>query len=89
LKPNGVTNTDIDWWLEGRKKLNAIIREYNEWQIDGFNKEEKGRLLARIECGIQTCACTARRWSVLVECLRTNESICYAVLMFIVVADLS
>ena len=47
-------NTDIEWWNKGRRELNVAIRQYNEWQIEGKDEQEKKRLLARIEYGIQT-----------------------------------
>lgn len=45
-----------EWQRDGRTKLNKIIQIYNQWQIDGFPQEEKQRLLANIEYGIQTFA---------------------------------
>jgi len=44
-------NTPIGWWNENRRKINEIIRLYNEWQtvhhFDRYQKEiVKGRSLA-------------------------------------------
>jgi hypothetical protein len=50
------TDTDIDWWNQGRAQLNPIIKAYNQWQIDGFDTDEAVRLRAQIICGIQTFA---------------------------------
>jgi len=50
------TDTAIDWWNEGRAKLNEIIKPYNQWQIDGFDAEDGIKLRARIIQGIQTFA---------------------------------
>lgn len=50
------TNSPIDWWNEGRTKLNAIIKPYNQWQIDGFDIEQAKKLRAQIIYGIQTFA---------------------------------
>lgn len=50
------TDSPIGWWNEGRAKLNKIISAYNQWQIDGFDKEEAVKLQAQIICGLQTFA---------------------------------
>jgi hypothetical protein len=50
------TNSPIGWWNEGRTKLNEIIKPYNQWQIDGFNKQEIPKLRAQIIYGLQTFA---------------------------------
>lgn len=47
-------NTEINWWNESRKKLNKIIRDFNQWQINGFDGGKMMKLLAKIEYGKQT-----------------------------------
>lgn len=51
--------TSIEWWNEGRRKLNEIIRLYNQWQIDNQPAESRQRLANTIEMGIQTFASRA------------------------------
>jgi hypothetical protein len=47
--------TGINWWNEGRKKLNKIIRKFNKWQrVHDFDPEKSRKLLSRIEEGKQT-----------------------------------
>lgn len=31
--------TDIEWWTTNRKKLNEVIRSFNQWQLNGFSEE--------------------------------------------------
>ena len=54
-------DTDISWALEGRKKLNVIIREYNAWQreaieTDYYTSKGAQHLRALIEEARQTWA---------------------------------
>jgi len=59
------TNTGIDWWDDGRRKANKIIRRYNKWLRNGCPPEKKEKLLARIEQGLQTFAsdgCDGPAW---------------------------
>lgn len=30
-------DTGINWWNKARIEVNKIIREFNQWQIDGFH----------------------------------------------------
>lgn len=46
--------TSIDWQKKSRKELNKIIKAYNDWQINGFDRVEAHRVLALIEYGKQT-----------------------------------
>ena len=48
--------TSVEWRYESRVRLNRIIREYNEWQIDGFDPVAKRRVEALIDWGFQTFA---------------------------------
>ena len=50
------TDSPISWWNEGRTKLNAIIKPYNQWQIDGFDPQEASTVRALIIQGLQTFA---------------------------------
>lgn len=43
------------WVLRGRKSLNIVIRDFNEWQIAGFPPERSRSVLARIEWGKVQC----------------------------------
>ena len=47
-------DTPIDWWNESRIELNKIIEIYNNWQIEGFDKENSKKVIAHIEYGKQT-----------------------------------
>lgn len=50
--------TEIEWWNEGRRKLNAIIRMVNKWSIDGCPAKRAERILRHIDMGEQTFAAT-------------------------------
>lgn len=47
-------NTGINWWNDGRKKLNKVIRKFNQWQINGMTEKKKIKLLSKIDHGKQT-----------------------------------
>lgn len=47
-------DVNMSWWKSSRIELNKIIDAYNEWQIDGFDKDKSNRVLALIEYGKQT-----------------------------------
>lgn len=32
-------DTDIEWWTTNRKKLNEVIRSFNQWQLNGFSED--------------------------------------------------
>lgn len=49
-------NTRIDWWCEGRIKLNVIIRMVNNWTLDGKPASQKEKILRAIDLGVQTFA---------------------------------
>lgn len=49
-------DSPIEWWNAGRKQLNIVIRAFNQWQIDGFEKDEVKKLRAQIIHGMQTFA---------------------------------
>jgi len=49
-------NTKIDWWREGRIKLNTIIRMVNDWTLEGKPSSQKAKLLRYIDMGVQTFA---------------------------------
>jgi hypothetical protein len=46
----------IEWWNEGRKKLNVLIRMANDWTLNGKPEEEKTMMLRKIDMGKQTFA---------------------------------
>lgn len=42
-------DTGIDWWDGNRRKLNSVIKMFNEWQtIHKFDEFEKEVVLAKI-----------------------------------------
>jgi len=44
------TSDPIEWRNDNRKKINEVIRLFNEWQIEhDFAEKQKRVLLARIE----------------------------------------
>lgn len=47
-------NTDISWWKLSRIELNKIIDAYNNWQIEGFQKDVTQVVFAKIQYGKQT-----------------------------------
>lgn len=66
----------IEWQVEGRKKLNKVIRSFNEWQMDGFPDSGKQKLLALIEHGIQTFGLTngGSQWMAALERMKAFVS---------------
>jgi len=43
-------DTNINWWNENRRKLNKVIRKFNNWQtVDKFDEYEKDVVLAMID----------------------------------------
>lgn len=43
-------HTGIDWWKEGRIKLNKVIRKYNRWiEKHQGNRIKTAKLLLKIE----------------------------------------
>lgn len=51
-----LTNTPIDWWNDGRNRLNIIIRVVNEWTINGADKDQAAKILRNVDMGLQTFA---------------------------------
>jgi hypothetical protein len=51
-------NVGIDWWKEGRTKLNKVIRKYNKW-IDKHsgNKVKTLKLLEKINEDLEKHYC--------------------------------
>lgn len=43
-----------DWAIAGRKKLNKIIKKFNNWQIEGFDYNDVKKVLGHIEYAKQT-----------------------------------
>ena len=43
-------DTPIEWWNENRRKINEVIRMFNEWQIDHRQDEYNAELvLAKVK----------------------------------------
>jgi hypothetical protein len=51
-------NTPIQWWNEGRQKLNRVIRIVNRWTLDGRPSERRDRILRHVDMGEQVLAGT-------------------------------
>jgi hypothetical protein len=49
-------NTPIDWWNQGRRQLNQIIRLVNQWSLAGCPRDATPELLRHIDLGLQTFA---------------------------------
>lgn len=49
-------NSPIEWWNDGRKKLNKIIRKYNKW-VD--NKYGSKKLLNKIDIHLEKEYCNS------------------------------
>lgn len=51
-------NICIDWWKEGRKKLNKVIRKYNDWIDEGTDSLTKtAKLLEKIKKNLKMDYC--------------------------------
>jgi hypothetical protein len=49
-------DTSIDWWNEGRRKLNAVIRLVNKWTLGGCSSTPVEVIHRHIDMGLQTFA---------------------------------